>query len=231
MTNKHLTCNECILKDITIFKTCKEPELNYIFQNKNYEEFKSNDELIKQNTPFKNIICIQEGIVKLFKTSKKQEEFILGFAQAGDILGLDAYVNKENYSFSAIVIQPAKVCIISEQVLTSIIKRQPDITIEIMKNLCGKIDTMETRVTSLAQKGVKEQLAEVLILLSPNNKVTNKVVQINYTIKDLANIIGTTKNYIYKILSDFSQHKIISIENKKIKIIDNVGLSKIASGH
>ena len=63
MTNKHLTCNECILKDITIFKTCKEPELNYIFQNKNYEEFKSNDELIKQNTPFKNIICIQEKII------------------------------------------------------------------------------------------------------------------------------------------------------------------------
>lgn len=231
MTNKHLSCNECILKDVTIFKNCKEPELNYLLQNKKYEEFKSNELLITQNSQFKNIICIQEGIVKLFKTNKRQEVFILGFAQTGDILGLDAYINKENYSFSALVIQPVKVCIISEQVLTSIIKRNPDITIEIIKNLCGKVDTMETRVTSLAQKGVREQLAEVLLLLSPNNKVTNKVVQINYTIKDLASIIGTTKNYIYKILSDFSQNKIITIENKKIKIIDNVGLTKIASGH
>lgn len=224
-------CNECVLKEISIFKNCKKSETDNLLSDKTIYEFQQNETIIKQNTPFKNVICIQEGVIKVFKTNKKKDELIFWFALPGDLLGLDAFINKENYSFSAIAIEPVHACLISEQDLNNIIENKPDISIELMKNLCEKIEFMEKRVTSIAQKEVKGQLAEILLLLSKKNKITNKIVQINYTIKDLANIIGTTKNYIYKILSDFSEHRIIVIENKKIKIIDAVKLSRIAAGN
>ena len=63
-----------------------------------------------------------------------------------------------------------------------------------------------------------------------NKNATVGNLPINYSIKDLANIIGTTKNYLYKILSDFNSKKVISMHNKKLVIKDFDKLSLIAIG-
>lgn len=205
--------------------------MNGILSDKKVYEFRKNELLIEQGTPFSNAICVQDGVVKIYKTNKNQNEFIYWFAQPGDILGLDAFINNENYSFSARAIETVHACMIGPEDLNNILEHKPDVSMELMKMLCEKIEFMEHRMTSIAQKDIKAQLAEVLlILLVDKNKVAKKVSQINYSIKDLANIIGTRQNYIYKILTDFSQQNIINIIDNKIKVMDEVKLATVASG-
>jgi len=229
--NNSLRSGEFPLKNISIFKNCKESEINNLLSDKTVYEFQKNELLIEQGTPFNGVLCIQAGVAKIFKTGKKQNDFIFWYAQPGDLVGLDAYINKENYSLSALAIEKVQTNIIDEQDLNNIIKYNPDISIEMMKSMCEKIELIENRMASIAQKEIKEQLAEILLLFSSKNKGTNDIIDIYYTVNDLANIIGTTKSYIYKILSDFSQRKIIIIQNKRIKIINVLKLSKVASGN
>ena len=63
-----------------------------------------------------------------------------------------------------------------------------------------------------------------------NKNFVSENTPINYSIKDLANIIGTTNNYLYKILSDFNSKNVVSIQNKKLVIKDFDKLSLIAIG-
>lgn len=102
---------------------------------------------------------------------------------------------------------------------------------KLMKVLCEEINLIEDRITSISQKSIREQFAEILIsIVTKNKKTIVGDTSVNYSIRDLANIIGTTNNYLYKILSDLNDKNVVSIRNKKLVIKDFDRLSMIAVG-
>ncbi|OFY86804.1 MAG: hypothetical protein A3F72_21190 [Bacteroidetes bacterium RIFCSPLOWO2_12_FULL_35_15] len=229
--DNNISCSKCVHKKTSIFKNCPSNDLDTFFSEKKQITFSRNKIIIKQGEVFNGIVCIKEGIAKVFQTKKNKEDFIFWFAKPGDLLGVDSFINKDVYSYSVMAVESTKICLISKNDIDTIVKKKPEISIEMIKLLCERIDYIEKRMVSIAQKGIKEQLAEVLLLLSHKSGNQTNSLTISYSIKDLANIIGTTKNYIYKLLSEFSQNKIVSIENRTLKINDVKKLSKISLGN
>ena len=229
--NNEITCTQCSLKEFSVFKDCPENLLNEVFSHKTQKHFKKGEFLVNKNDEFKGVFCIQEGVVKVSKTGSGNKEFILWFARPGDIIGLDSFINNEDYSFSASAIDEVVVCFIPAVDFKAILTKDPAISIGLMKDLCDKINFIEDRITSISRKKIREQFAEMLISLSVKNKKTlENTFNVYYSIKDLANIIGTTKNYLYKILADLSDQKVVSIHQRKLIIKDFDRLSHIAVG-
>ena len=226
------SCSECSLKNFSVFKDCSEDLLNKVFSHKRPENLFKGDFLIKQDEEFKGVFCIQQGVVKVTRSGKKHKGFILRFARPGDVIGLDSFINNENYSYSARAVDNVCTCFIPAADFQSILSKDPALSIGLMKDLCEKINFIEDRITSMARKKIREQFAEMLISLAVKNKKSSEeVVAINYSVKDLANIIGTTKNYLYKILSDFTDKKLVSIHNRKLVINNFDRLSLVAIGN
>ena len=224
-------CNQCWLRDFSVFKDCPKELLNDLFANKKFKRFKKNDIILKQNEAAQGVYCVQEGVVKVSTYGNINKEFILWFARPGDIIGIDSCVSNENYSCTALAVEPVNACFIPTSDFKELISREPVVSRKLMKDMCEKINFIEDRITSISRKKIREQFAEMLISMSMKNK--DAVVDnppINYSIKDLANIIGTTKNYLYKILSDFNSKKVISMHNQKLIIKDFDKLSLIAIG-
>lgn len=224
-------CLQCSLKDFSVFKDCSTEILNEIFSHKTVLNFKKGEYLVNKNDKFKGVFCIQQGLVKISTSGTRNREFILWFARPGDIIGLDSFINNEDYSFSAMAVDNVYTCFIPATDFKSILTKGPGVSIGLMKDLCDKINFIEDRITSIARKKIREQFAEVLISLAMKNKnISSGDVQIDYPIKDLANIVGTTKNYLYKILSDLSEQKVIYLHNRKLIIKNFDKLSHIAVG-
>lgn len=225
------SCNDCSLKALTVFKACTGSVLDSYFTDKQLVYFTKDEVLLKQEDCFSGVYCVLEGNIKITKLKNKKKEFILRFAGPGDIIGLDSFINKEPYSFSAIAIDSGKSCFIPGENFNKLLSEEPLISLELIKSLCKKINYIEGRITNIAQKRIREQFAEMLISLAAKNKDTKgKSIQMEYTIKDLADIIGTTKNYLYKILSEFTRKDLIEIEEQKLKIKKLEKLSLIAMG-
>lgn len=187
--------------------------------------------LVRENDSFQGVFCIHEGVVKVSTSRNKNKEFILWFARPGDIIGIDSFVTSENYSFNALAIEPVSACFITASDFNELISNDPVVSRKLMKDMCEKINFIEDRITSISRKKIREQFAEMLISMSMQNK--NAVLgnlPINCSVKDLASIMGTTKNYLDKILSDFNRKKVVSMHNKKIVIKDFDKLSLIAIG-
>jgi CRP/FNR family transcriptional regulator len=202
-----------------------------LFSNKEFKQYRKNETIVRQNDPFKGVFCIQEGAVKVSTLGNKNKEFILWFARPGDIIGLDSLMSSENYSFNALAIEPVSACFIPAGDFKELIAKKPEISRKLMKDMCEKINAIEDRITSISMKKIKEQFAEMLIAIATKNKKSiGGTIPINYSIKDLANIIGTTNNYLYKILSEFNHENVVSIRNKKLVIRDFDRLSLIATG-
>jgi CRP-like cAMP-binding protein len=81
-------------------------------------------------------------------------------------------------------------------------------------------------ITNMAQKSVRERLAFVLLLL----KDVYKEDPINLSREDLANFVGTATETLIRLLKEFKEDKLIDIATRKLTILNNAGLNKLA-GH
>ncbi len=99
-----------------------------------------------------------------------------------------------------------------------------------MKLTCQELGEANSYILDIAQKTVRERLAEVLILLK--NKFgldENKTLNISLTREELANIVGTATESVIRLLSEFKDDDFVELNGRKIKILDLQGLRKTAS--
>jgi len=81
---------------------------------------------------------------------------------------------------------------------------------------------MEDKLVSIAQKSVRERLAATLLMLKETYGMegeNSELIDIALSREDLANIIGTATETVIRLLSEFKNQKIISLEGKKIKVL------------
>jgi len=85
-------------------------------------------------------------------------------------------------------------------------------------------------ITEIAQKTVRERLAEVLFILKSNFGIDNDgVLQISLTREELANMIGTATESVIRLLSEFKDDNLIEINGRKIKLLNQKLLKKTAN--
>lgn len=231
VSSSSCSCVNCWLNNFPAFKSCT-PELqSKIILNKKEKIYNKGSYLIKKGDGVSGVYCIQKGVVKIFKKGDRNKEFILWMAGKGDIIGLNSVINDDVYSFSASAINEASVCFIPASDLKILLIKEPVAFVQLMRKVCDKLNFVEQRITSISRKSIKEQCAEILIAISLNNPENDKKLIINYSVRDLASFVGTTKNYLYKILLEFTNKKILSVNNRKFVINNMDALSLIAAGN
>lgn len=230
-TETSQSCPNCWLNDFPVFKDCSSEFRKKILMNKEEKKYNKGSYLIKSGDFVSGVYCIQKGTVKIFSKGVRNKEFIMWVAGKGDIVGLNSFINDEVYSFSASAISESSVCFIPASDLKILLSKDPVVFVQLMRKVCDKLNFIEQRITSISRKSVKEQFAEILITISQNNPDNDKKFIVNYSVKDLASILGTTKNYLYKILLEFTNKKILSFSNRTFVINNINALSIIAEGN
>ena len=85
-------------------------------------------------------------------------------------------------------------------------------------------------ITDIAQKTVRERLAEVLIQLKDKFELDkDNFLQITLTREELANIVGTATESVIRLLSEFKSDGLIELHGRKIKLININGLKKVGN--
>jgi CRP-like cAMP-binding protein len=96
--------------------------------------------------------------------------------------------------------------------------------------VCAELREANDYITDIAQKTVRERLAEVLLLLKENFDLDNQnTLQISLTREELANMVGTATESVIRLLSEFKQDKLIELQGRKIKFLDIPSLRRVAN--
>ena len=101
---------------------------------------------------------------------------------------------------------------------------------ELMQITCRELGEANAYITDIAQKTVRERLAEVLLLLKENFDLDNQdTLQISLTREELANMVGTATESVIRLLSEFKQDKLIELQGRKIKFLNIPTLRRVAN--
>lgn len=174
---------------------------------------------------------IKEGKVKKYKTGTDGKEQIFYICKAGEIMGYHALLSDEKYCDSAASIEDSLISFIPKEDFLKVLRQSPVLSFRLLKNLSHEFGVMVNSITIHAQKSVRERLAISLLILNDKFKenVKDGDVHIVLTRDDFANMVGTAKETLVRLLHDFKEQGLIRTEGKSIIIIDNAKLMKISN--
>jgi CRP-like cAMP-binding protein len=211
-SSQTLSCNDgCLVRANSIFKHLTPDELDKVTFDKSTEHYKRGSIIYREGSRINGCYCIQKGIIKVYKTGIDGKEQIIRFARTGDIIGFRSVLSNELACTTAEVLDEASLCYI-------------------LQLTCKELGEANAYITDIAQKTVRERLAEILIHLKNDFGLDeNNILQISLTREELANIVGTATESVIRLLSEFKQDQLIELNGRKIRIQDEAGLIRIGN--
>ena len=223
-------CDICSSQTGSIFSHLTPGEGDLINFKKEFRQFKRGDVLYKEGNRISGFYCIHTGIIKVFKTGLDGKEQIIRFAKPGDIIAYRSVLSNEAACTTAKVIEDCQVCFIPSDILISFVRTNPVFAYELLKLACHELGEANSFITDIAQKTVRERLAEILLVLVNDFGFDDQnYLKISLTREELANLIGTATESVIRLLSEFKSDKLVELTGRRIRILDARGLEKISN--
>lgn len=227
---KRPTEEETNLSGFQLFMKLNEEEFNRLNYEKTCSLYKKGSIIYREGSRLTGFFCVTKGIVKIYKTGIDGKEQIIRFAKKNEIIAYRSLLSQESACTTAKVIDEAVLCHIPYQTLLYLIENNWRFSHHMLQIVCGELRQANDYITDIAQKTVRERLAEVLLLLKENFDLDNQnTLQISLTREELANMVGTATESVIRLLSEFKHDKLIELQGRKIKFLDITKLRKVAN--
>ncbi len=223
-----LTCMNCVTKEFSTFSNIDSTTLTEMTDVKTCAFFKKGQIMMHEGSRPNGVYCIYSGKAKLFRLGTEGKEQIIRFAKEGDLIGYRALLSSEQLSASIQVLEDTHACFIPRSEMFKMIEINSKFSLEVMKMACHELGEAGRLITNLAQKTVRERLAEVLLLLvSTFGTDENGNIDVSLTREEIANIVGTATESVIRLLSEFKDDEYIVLKGRKIKIMNKPALAKV----
>ncbi|MCD8165982.1 MAG: Crp/Fnr family transcriptional regulator, partial [Bacteroides sp.] len=198
---------------------------NFILQN-----YKKNETIYCEGEIPKRLMCLLSGKVKIFKDGVGGRSQIIRMIKPAEYFGYRAYFANEGYVTAAAAFEPSVICMIPMEVVTTLISQNNALGLFFIKQLSVDLGIADERTVNLTQKHIRGRLAESLLFLKDSYGLEEdeSTLSIYLSREDLANLSNMTTSNAIRTLSNFAAERIISIDGRKIKIIDEEKLRKIS---
>ena len=187
---------------------------------------KKKDIYLEGDTPF-FLMFLQRGKVKTYKTNEDGKELITGMYNEGDFFGYESILEGE-YGESATTLEESDIVMIPKQDFIKLIFGNQEVSKKFIEILSRKVTKKEKQLLDLAYSTVRQRTARALLDIHEKYGVSEKGSAINVSREDLANMVGTATETVIRVLSDFKDEKLISIESGKIHLVDFEQLNAVA---
>jgi CRP-like cAMP-binding protein len=176
------------------------------------------------------LVC--RGIIKIYKTGFDGKDQIIRFAKPGDIMGFRSTITGELACTTSKAIEEAEILYVPSEFVKSFVHGNGNFAMDLLEIACQELGEANDYITDIAQKTVRERLAEVLIQLKWSFDLDrDNYLQISLTREELANIVGTATESVIRLLSEFKQDKLIELHGRRIKILEEAKLIKMSNVH
>ena len=222
-------CEQCIVREFSSLKALTKDELIKLSDCKTSHIIKKGDIIFEEGENVNGIYCIKDGICKLTKLSANGKDHIVKLVTKGELLGQRSMISDEPVNLSAVALEDMQVCFIPKSEVMGYFDKNNQFSMNVMKSICGDLKEADDHMVNLAQKTVKERLAETLLYLHDTfGKNDDNSLKVQLSRDDLASMIGTATESCIRLLSDFKKLGLIELTGKKIVLKDINALKKLA---
>lgn len=221
---------EQVMKDdmAAIWSILDADEKRRVAETFTIHNFKKNQRIYAEGDEPEYLWCLLKGKVKLFKDGIGGRAQILRMIRPVQYFGYRAYFAREQYVSSTAAFEPSVLGSIPMSLVEDLINNNTKLAWFFIHELSRNLGGSDTKIVNLTQKHIRGRLAEALILLRDNYgyEEDDSTLNIYMAREDLANLSNMTTSNAIRTLSDFSNEKLITVDGRRIQILNESQLRK-----
>lgn len=214
----------------SLWEPLTDNEKKIISENITVEEYNKNDYIYKELEIPESIKWLITGKVKICKSGAMGRDQILRTIRQSEIFSFIAYFAEDDYLTSAIAFEHSIVASMPMKLVVKLMHQNNNVCMQLIKQLAIELGKADCRTINLTQKHIRGRLAETLIILKDRYGIEadGYTMSIYLSREELASMSNMTTSNAIRTLSAFAAEKIIAIDGRKIKIINENELKKIS---
>ncbi len=214
-----------MLSQFTLFRGLSDKEMDKIVGISISREWKKGSHVFMQDDPLENVYFIQSGRIKIYKSDINGKEQIVTIAKSGDMFPHVGFFRKGGYPAFSEVLENAKLVVVPIDQFESVLIENPELCIKVFNVLGEKIVDLQERLEAQVLNNTYEQIIKLLVRLAKlHGEVLENglfLLKAEFTNKDLANMIGTTRETVSRTLTKLKKDKLIETDASGNIIIDS----------
>jgi len=223
---KEIRCKDCIVKSNLMFNL-NDKELDILCKNSTEIIFQKGEKIIKQGAFTQNIVFVKKGVVKIHLRGSIQKDEILKIEKGPVFVGVPDVFANNTHTYSITALEETKACFIEYAGFEYLIENNGKFALEIIKDLSLATVKHYAFYVNKTQKQLTALFADALIYFADIIYKSDSF-SLPLTRSELGEYIGTTRETVTKIIHDFSVDKIITVNGKKISLLNRNIIKKIS---
>lgn len=226
-------CAECRVRADRLFCNMSEGAVEALDSVKFTGLYPKGSLLFVEGEEPRGVFILCSGRAKLTTSSTEGKTLIVKIAEPGEVLGASATILGKPYEVSAETIEPSQLNFIKREDFLKYLNTHAEACLHTAQQLSEKYHSAQREIRSLGlSQTTSEKLARLLLdWCERGGEQTTKGIRIKVllTHEEIAQMIGTTRETVTRLLSDFKKKKIVDVKGSSLFVISKPQLENLVS--
>lgn len=214
---------QTILEQIPLFAELEENELAKLNSCLRTKTYKKDNAVVLETDSGSTLFIINKGKVKISRVSESGKEVILAILSGGDFFGELSLLDGLARSADVITLSESELFLLEREDFLKLVEENPGIAIGLLKELALMLRKSDTKIKSLSLFDATGRVAITLLQIAEDSgTIKNGIVRINNlpSQRDLANIAGTSRETISRVMNAFEEEGIIKRDHGSLTLFN-----------
>lgn len=210
------------LKCFSLFSTLTETDLEPLLPNLIVRRYRKGQILFVEGEIGSNVYFVLSGQIKLSKTLPDGNEQILDWCGPNDSLAEILLIEPGPYPATAEVIQESQLLILSNEKIPDLLVKNPQIAVALVRTLSKRLRLNQEFIRILTSRSTAGILAALLLRLAQPAAHPGDPIFVDGTLthKDLASMIGTSRELVNRSINNWKRQGIIRLQDSRLEILN-----------
>jgi CRP/FNR family transcriptional regulator len=179
----------------------------------------------------RGVFVLCSGKAKLSTSSVEGRTVITKISDAGDVLGLSATISNRPYEVTAEMIEPGQANFITRDALLQFLREYGEVALRVAEQLSRNYYAAYEGIRTLGlTNSPSVRFAKLLLGWSetPGNGDPSQV-KMTLTHEEIAEMIGTTRETVSRLFSQFKRKQIVQLKGSSLTIRNKAALKKMVN--
>lgn len=230
MWHFELGIKEILENQKSIFSMLTPEEKVELQNHTSLTSYRKNEYIFKEGDKPSGFMMLVTGKVKIFKEGVGGREQIIRMSKPMGLIGYRALFADENHIATAVTLEDSVIANVTMDFIQNKALKNSEFSLMLLRKFARELGFANIRTVTLTQKHIRGRLAESLILLADKYgfEHDNTTLKVYMSREDIANLSNMTTSNAIRTLSTFANEKLITIDGRKIKILDLYRLDRIS---
>ena len=218
------------LKHIHVFAHLPEEDKKELREISHMTSYRKNDHICFPGQPADTVYLLKKGRVKISRVNGAGQEATICLLEPGEIFGEVEVLSQSTRETLVQALEPVLVCEITRENFLRFLDRCPTVGIQILKSVGGRLRQIESKFADLVFHSAPARLAKLLLQISESmGEHDQHLIRLNVrlTHQNLANLIGTSRETVSALLSQFQRQGLLIQDRRQICLLNTDELANI----